>query len=305
MKAKNSWFLYIIRLILGCLLIYQGYKNLFPIEDFEYRLIEQHLSNWLTAPILSRILIGLHFITGLFLILKIDPHKIFIKILIGIVVLNIFDITWEILVSTKIIRSCYGCIAESNLFITILVDLVFITGAYVLLKYSDRSDLKFKWHKYLLMFLIIPLPFIFNPVFPNDFIDVSNTFSEHLDIAKVKKLNKEINYDKLIRGEKLIAFFSTSCPYCQISAKKMAVANTIGNFPSVFIIFLGDEEGVKYFFDSSNTNFEYATTQNSTDFFEISGVSLPSISYLKEGVIKKKWNGRTFNYEVIRNLSSR
>ena len=61
---------FLLRLILASILVYWGFLKLYPVEPFEYRLVEQCLMNWYFAPLLARLAIGLIWAISAFLIFK-------------------------------------------------------------------------------------------------------------------------------------------------------------------------------------------------------------------------------------------
>lgn len=290
---------YLIQFILGIALLIWACSNLYPIEWPEYRLVEQHLANWITAPILARIFVALKFFIGVSFLLNINPKNIFSKIFLGLLCISAFDLIWGAVHPDAVMAESYSSIFGSGNILSFLILLLNFLGCIILIKRKVDTDLKFGWAKYLLCIICLSLPFILNPVFPEDFSDQSIPIEPKVSLAQLE-LNSDLTKEERI----LIAFFSTSCPHCIKAAKKISIAQKKSDtFPAVQVYFLGSEEGVAYFFEESNTNFNYSI-HNPEDIIPLSGPSLPAFILFENGLGTMRYSGRTLNFFALNQLCS-
>ena len=299
MKLNKSSIIYATHFILACFTISWGLSNLYPIELFEFRLVEQSLSNWTTAPFVSRIYIGIMFFIGTAMLFNINPRNIITKLTLFCFAIPVFDLFWDAANSNEIIVGSYATIFKINKEFAYLTYLTAIAFCSFLLYKKANTDLKYRWIKYTLSLICLALPFVLNPVYPENFTDQSESISENVSL-------EELNYSNHtnLSENVIFAFFSTSCPYCILAAKKMQVAQKLYvDFPNVHVFFIGSKEAVEYFFKESNTLFPYSFPEQNS-FFKIAGNSFPSFIYVENGIPKKRYTGRTFNYYAISNLST-
>jgi thioredoxin-related protein len=179
------------------------------------------------------------------------------------------------------------------LFIPILARLIvslFFIAAFMFLFYWPRI----KWIKFLAPLTII-IPFLINPVLPKDFKDVVEIVAQpvHEDISEFSPMADRY----------LLAYFSAGCLYCRNAAKKLYVASkTAENFPEILVI--STSESIQDLFDITQTNFQY-TLIDKEIFSELTEYQYPKIHLVENGVVVKKYNGYTFNYRVLNDLSKK
>ncbi len=288
---------YTLRLILASVFVASAAMALYPVEPLEYHFYEFYSQNWLITPLAVRLIIGLHFATAALLII---PGKLsaFTKILsFGIVLFNLSDLLLFQFKTDTIILSSFSD----------PIDLTFTTGLAIwgslflllvlLITNEKEQKAKFKWLKIPIALLSLVLPFILNPVYPQDFQDNSDQLSE------VFFDNPEIAPALLPENDtRILAFFSPSCPHCENAAKKIYVSQKMTNFPKTEVWFLGKEEHAKTFFARTNTNFQYRLVEPEL-FLKTSGATFPSFVLLENGSITRRWDGRTFNFGVMHQLS--
>lgn len=296
------------------MLVYQGLKNLLPeyvwahwlldekvvipLHAWEYRLVEQQLGNWFSSPMIVRLLIGLELTAALLLLLG-DRITRVAYILSLPLFFIVFDLGWETVVSEKRILDCPSCVVNSP-GITLSVLCCFIALAYALLRFKDNTKLYRKWFFIIAWFVVMPLPFIFNPIYPSDFKDTVANDPVIISNWLKQKITSTQTQDEMLQQNHVLGLFSAGCPHCQTAAKKLAVAREVNpNFPPVKIFFLGDREGVDYFFERSNTSFDHYIVDDVEEFFRMSGNTLPAAVWVKDGAVVKRWSGYQFNYGIM------
>ena len=99
----------------------------------------------------------------------------------------------------------------------------------------------------------------------------------------------------LDNGIKLVCLFSLDCEDCMETARKLGKAKKEWNkFPSLYILFLGEEDQVKGFFEVAETIFSYKIISPQT-FFPLIKNYPPRIVLLNNGNIIGDWDYENFN----------
>ncbi|MEX0813933.1 MAG: hypothetical protein WD048_17065 [Chitinophagales bacterium] len=290
-KNKPNYILYLILALINLLWFFHNFNS---FELIEYRLVEHELSGWLATPFITRIFLGLMLCVSGLLIFNINPRKFTLKLSLLLLIIAFLDISREILGSNHIILHCYGCISDITLLNISVWIFAFILTLY-LLRFNG-SDMKWKWVKFPVVIILLSIPFVINPVYPQDFRDETSGLNEALE---EKLFSENFNSNSF-----LLAVFSPGCKHCQRVGRAISVEKKTGdNFPEVKIAFGGKKEYSEEFLAQSNvSNLDYLNIEDKL-FFELSGGRFPMILFVENDTIKKKWDGRTFNYFVLNELS--
>lgn len=170
-------------------------------------------------------------------------------------------------------------------FSRVLVGLFFII-AFLLLFYWE----KIKWMKYVSI-LMLSIPFIINPVFPDSFKDVSPEYYE--DIAfNVENPNIET----------VLVYVSPNCLHCKEALIKLDRAKkNSANFSNVRVISYNYK--IQNYMDEKELNLPLDSISPEL-FLKITKGSFPKFQFVKNSKILKKWSSSEFNYAVLDNLSN-
>ena len=110
--------------------------------------------------------------------------------------------------------------------------------------------------------------------------------------------NQTVNLDE---GIKLVCLFSLDCEDCMETARKLGtVKNEWSNFPPLYILFLGEQEQVKGFFDFAGVTFLYKIIPAQT-FFPLIKNYPPRVVLLNNGKIIDEWSYENFSLENLQN----
>ena len=109
--------------------------------------------------------------------------------------------------------------------------------------------------------------------------------------------NQNVNLDD---GIKLVCLFSLDCEDCMETARKLGQAKKEWNrFPSLYILFLGEEEQVKEFFNQTEMTSPYKIISPQT-FFPLIKNYPPRIVLLNNGNIIGDWGYESFSVDELR-----
>jgi len=284
MNALFSWISGACLLIISIFL----FNN---FAQFELKTYESGISSYFLSGIVSRISVSLLVVCGIFLIL----HKASKLIsTISIVTLALVGCIVFLKPSNSIITLTYGFFISSKFKLAALFVLS-VFGIILTYFYPRRKSLKklpVVISKYLLSIGLITVLFAINPLFPEEFQDIS-----------IKSLTKN-QQDGMMNIEanesnKLMAFFTTSCPYCELAAKKLSLlSRNEPEFPEIKIYFAGTEEGVANFFNDTKTDFNYQIIEIET-FLKITEGSFPKMILYSTKNSPIYLSGRSFNYAAV------
>lgn len=278
----------ILRIFLGCLLVFSGLIKLYPIEYFENLLITHHFANIQIAPYLARILISLELFLGLGLL-----STFFDKIAIRTSIIMLIGYTawlgylWLIKGESG---NC-GCFGDKIIMTPAQATFKNLITLLLLffLKEKKNAFSTFRFKKVVIVFIVllsISTPFILTPViFPEPEIfnleeqpklDVSNLSSDSLLIKRLSK------------GDHIIAFFLSSCDHCLLAAKRIDPFYKENEFDIYAFIYDSPKSGVNEFVAKTQITFPYTPVYSIESLFPMAGNRFPSILVVKNGLIEKR-----------------
>lgn len=99
----------------------------------------------------------------------------------------------------------------------------------------------------------------------------------------------------LTAGKQVVCFFSTSCEYCQLAAKKLSLMQQFYGFPveNITYVFLGSEEGIVKFYElSQSAHYRDVLYPDAMQLLHIIDGNFPTIVMLKEGAVVHEYGFR-------------
>ena len=121
-------------------------------------------------------------------------------------------------------------------------------------------------------------------------------FNEMLDKAPMDSLN-------LREDKQIICFFSTSCEYCQMAARKLSLMQQFFGFPKekVTFLFMGNEEGVAKFYELSElTHYRDVLYRDVAQMLKTVNGNLPTLVFLEDGEVVHEYGFRNMNEAEIK-----
>lgn len=269
-----------------CLLLISVYL-FFSLPDFELKTYESGIASYYFSGIVSRLIPSLIAVCGVFLFFHksskfISSVSIFSLLLAGFVLF--------IEPSEAQIALPLAFIFTSKLKLMLLFGLSFI-GLILTYFYPHHKKMKglpVVISKFVLAIGLVTIIFAFHPLFPEEFQDITTKSLNETQELGIEKLNAP--------SKTLLAFFTTSCPYCEQAARKLSLlAKKEANFPEIKIYFAGTEEGVSDFFKYTHTSFPYQIIPQG-HFMEITEGSFPKMLIYAQDGSPIYLSGRSFNY---------
>lgn len=116
--------------------------------------------------------------------------------------------------------------------------------------------------------------------------------------------NSYIDNSEISKGYSVVAFFTTSCPFCKAACYNFSINASKGKQPNTMLFFPGTKEDSDAFMQAANSSFPYTLINDQKLFTDNSGYSFPSVYLLKDGEVLYHWVGSEINYSVLDYLSS-
>lgn len=289
----------LLLILIALILLVSGLGKLFGdgkliggITSFDLRLIEDGFGNWKSISLFNRIFIAVEINIGLLILTNWVKRSFLYYTLTLLTILYIIDIIlgWNNQWSVN-----YNLLYLFNQYLTLAIVPFIIISLLLLKRQTEKTN---SWLSLIIILPILILPFIFNPLFIEDFESKSKQYEQRekdWEIIENKFQEKEININQ---GEYLIAFFSTNCGHCNNLAKVLGATKRGSNSNrKILLVFPGNEEDTKEFINRNKSNFEYIRVSQE-QFTKVAGFSFPSIFSLSDGKVIKHWTGNNFSLSV-------
>lgn len=297
MKLNTKSVLVSISLILlsatlGCVFLFSAFTKLFPVELFEYQLVGDHLAGWDSASYLARAIIGIELFFGIALLFSFDYKRWIIRSSFAmLVVFTIFLLVTLVTRGNEPDCNCFGMVLKMSVTQSIIKNIILLSGMGILWRYRDGYNYKYPLIiGFTALGIIISLPFIINPI--------SKTFSHAADQNDVNfKLDLNFLYTDsiykrppvdLMKGKHVVAFLSLTCSHCENAAYKFGVIAQRNPKLPIYFILNGDSSELKPFFDFSKSDHIPWNMVKGSPFVELSGLSLPAIYFVNNGIVEKR-----------------
>ena len=106
----------------------------------------------------------------------------------------------------------------------------------------------------------------------------------------------------LDEGKQIVCFFSTSCEYCQMAARKLSLMQQFHGFPGdrITYLFMGDEEGVSMFYELSESHRYRDVIFPDARMLKAVNGNLPTIVFIENGKVVHEYGFRNMDEEEIK-----
>jgi|GEM_PF-930175 len=303
----------IFRILLGAFFIVSGYLKLFPAEMLELSIAETGWFSWEQSIYLARLLIGFEFFIGVMLIAGVYKKLTWI-VCISTLVLFTFYLSYMALCQPQIADcGCMGMQIQISPVSSIIKNLILIIICIGIWFFETRFPAK--WiNDYINNKLIVilgvvasvSLPFLLNPVEVDreTLLAQNPVYKNKVELSDDSFLtwhSKDTTY--ISGGKKLVCYFSPSCRFCRLMARKIMVfrKQLDVDFP-VYFLFAGNpdaREKLEPFVSETKTESIPMAIIGKEEFFSVSGPNLPVVFYIDGDSIVDRDNFRTLSDERI------
>jgi hypothetical protein len=289
---KKIYFI-ILSVLLGSTFIFSAYVKLFPVELFEWTFVDLGIANWIIAPFLARLMIAVEFFIGFLLFFNLFKNKFTLRFTIIILIFFTIYLFWQLIIEGNSSNcKCFGSYIKMTPLESIIKNIILIALSLIL--YRFHKGIIWKYSKIFFLVIIlssVALPFIINPV------DLNVTEQNSDDTVVNYKLDLDVLYNNpkvvepkvdLRKGKYIISFMSLTCPYCRIGAYKLHIMKKRDPGIPIFFILNGSKENLHSFFDETKATDIPYTILLGKDFINMSGIRLPAIYWVNNGVVIRK-----------------
>lgn len=295
-------FLIILSVFTGVFFLYSAYTKLFPIQSFEYTIVEFGHMPWSVAAIMARVLIGLEAGLGALMTLHLfGKGKWILKAAFALVVFfSIYLIYLWATVGNNVNCGCFG----DSIWMSPATSLLKNAGLLLIIGLLIRFHKGFsqKWATITAPIIIaigIVATFIFFGL-PDDKPNWLKQDSYTIDLSPLYAPGKkDIPAMDLRKGKHIVAFFSATCPHCRLAAYKMHIMKEQDTTLPFFMVIGGKSDLTDFWKHTNAHNIPY-TRLDSDPFINIAGYQWPAIFMINDGRVDAKITYITLTENTIK-----
>ncbi len=290
------------RIVLGLVLIVFGVAKLFPIESFEFLLVDRKIAGWDGAPFLARFIVFWEILLGLWLLSN-YAVKTASALTLGTLLVFTAYLVYDLFqfgnradcgCSGQLIALSAGNAIIKNVFLMAL-------AAWLLLKGKTHFPKRLRW---LVVVLLIAIPaaitLSFAPIYEG--YRPSEKVNEAIDLDMLP--NEEttglpIDYK---HSEVIICFISPKCGHCKRAVQRLKIIASQHDLPPLYLVFYGKKPNVNDFMAEYALDFPYVIFPDD-EFMRIIKGEMPTMYHINRGMLKQVWKGDMFEADELIRLS--
>lgn len=278
----------ILLVSLAATFLFSAYSKVYSenaFDSFQWTFLELGLNSIVVAGIIARIMIGLEFMLGLFLLGHIYLRKFTYKAILALLV--VFIIYLLLVIARQGNTGNCGCFGD-KLAMTPLAaiwknaGMIVVTLALMYL-YPVKP---YRHQEYVTMALCLvafSAPFVMHGVY----IGTAPAKSDHeLDMGLLYKY-KPAPPASLKTGKHLIAFMSLTCPHCRKAAYLLQIIHRDHPELPLYIVLNGSEDFLDDFMKETHAeNVPHIFWHHTEEFTQLAGPAVPAIYWVNNGKVE-------------------
>ncbi len=280
----------ILLLAMSGVFFFSGYSKMYSenaFDNFQWTFYDIGIPSTLAAGIMARMMIGLEFMLGLFLLAHIFLKRFTYKAVIAILV---FFIGYLLIVVLKQGNTgncgCFGDKLAMKPLAAIWKNVGMIVATLLLMYLYPVRPYKHQEYVSLALALVaFSTPFILNPVYTGT---APEPYSREVDFGQLYRYTPAPAAD-VRQGKHIVAFMSLTCPHCKKAAYLLQIIHRDHPEIPMLLVLDGNEAHEKKFFEETHAgNVPYIIYRHTAEFEAMAGPSVPSIYWVKNGKIEYK-----------------
>lgn len=307
MEKNNKILNGCISFLIGVIFIISGISKIFPIEVFEISLVDNLWMSWDGARIVARLLISLELILGFLLVFQISIKNTTYKICLGLLACFTIFLVWMLIYKGNDTDcGCFGQWLPMTPIQSIWKNVLLIGGVLYLLYKNHGWEIPFQ--KWVVTFSVVSLTLAVFMINPLEFYNMT----PYQEGQKDYKLPLEIVYNTpgntppsvdLRKGKWVIAVLSSRCLHCEIAATKLSVIYQQNPDIPIFLIINGKGDVYRKFVEKTRCKpLPQQNFNGKNEFIQLTGMELPSIYFVENGIVKSKPNADLLDERDIRDF---
>ncbi len=290
-----------LKVLLGLVFIVSAVLKLIDMDSFEIYIYSYHFFSLNVSFIVARLAIILELVLGIGLVSH-TLHKMYwwgsMAMLGGYTLLLIYALTLGRTDSCH----CFGDFLQLDPKQSLIKNGVLML-LFLLIYRMESWKTPFRWLILILAVMASSIAvFVISP--PDNLTSNSDPeqnlqtelFNEMLDDVPLEALN-------LREGKQVICFFSTSCDYCQMAARKLSLMQQFYGFPkeSITYLFMGNEESIaKFYEESGSAQYRDLLYPDVSRMMKAINGNFPVIVFLEDGEVVHEYGFRNMNEVEIK-----
>lgn len=287
--------------MLGLVFIVSAVLKLIGMDSFEIYIYSYHFFSLNASFIVARLAIILELVLGIGLVSH-ALHKLYwwgsMAMLGGYTLLLIYALTLGRTDSCH----CFGDFLQLDPKQSLIKNGILML-LFLLIYRMESWKTPFRW---LILFLTVMISTI--AVFlisPPDNLTSNSDPEQNLQIELFNEMLDDAPLDSLSlrEGKQVICFFSTSCDYCQMAARKLSLMQQFYGFPkeNITYLFMGNEESIaKFYEESGSAQYCDVLYPDVSRMLKAINGNFPVVVLLEDGEIVHEYGFRNMNEAEIK-----
>lgn len=298
--APNGLFRRVLKVLLGLLFVVSAVLKIVDMDPFEIYVYSYGFFSLNVSFVVARLAIVLELVLGILLILN-WFHKLVwwgsCLMLLGYTGLMVY----ALLLGRTDHCHCFGDLLRFNPLQSLIKNGFLLLWLAILYPMKGRP-FRGQWPAMLGLALACALAVFV--VSPPDFL-LRNDEGQKVSPVLLEECLQEgpLAGQDLDQGKKAVAFFSTGCSLCKMTAHKLSLMQSFHGFPAqdVCYVFLGKEAEVEPFFeDSEAARVPYVVADEPLRLLKLIDGKFPTVVLLEEGKAVHVFGFRDLDEETIK-----
>ena len=287
---------YVFRALLGILFLCSATAKLVDIDSFEMYLFSFGWFSLGSSYLLARLVIAAEYALGLLLIGNFYPRLAFWGSLAMLGGFSLF-LAGLLLAGRQDNCHCFGEWVDLNPAQSLLKN----AGMLALLLLGARMQ-PFRVKRkglWLALAVLVPLATVLIVSPPDNWrYDAYARHALYNEQALQEALDTELLPASVADGGRVVCFYSLKCPFCKMSAQKLAVLRARGEFsdaPVIVIFGRGADTDTTAFFGETGLVPDEVHFIEPADFLRITNGSFPVLLVMQDGAVREAYNYRNLH----------
>ena len=292
-----------LKVLLGLVFIVSAVLKILDMDKFEIYIYSYHFFSLNFSFLVARLVIILELVLGIGLVSH-TLHKLYwwgsMAMLGGYTLLLIYALTLGRTDSCH----CFGDFLQLDPKQSLIKNGVFML-LFLLIYRMESWKTPFRWLLLCLTVMISAIAvFVISP--PDNLTSNSDPeqnlqtelFNEMLDDAPLEALN-------IREGKQVVCFFSTSCDYCQMAARKLSLMQQFYGFQkeNITYLFMGNEESIaKFYEESGSAQYRDLLYPDVARLLKAINGNFPVVVFLEDGAVVHEYGFRNMNEAEIKSF---
>lgn len=302
---SNSLGKSVLKVLLGLVFIVSAVLKLIDMDSFEIYIYSYHFFSLNVSFIVARLAIILELVLGIGLVSH-TVHKMYwwgsMVMLGGYTLLLIYALTLGRTDSCH----CFGDFLQLDPKQSLIKNGVLML--FFLLIYRMESwKTPFRW--LILILAVMASSIAVFVISPPDNLTSNSDPEQNLQIELFNEMLDDAPLDSLglREGKQVVCFFSASCDYCQMAARKLSLMQQFYGFPkeSITYLFMGNEEDiVKFYEESGSAQYRDVLYPDVARMLKAINGNFPTIVFLENGEVVHEYGFRNMIEVEIKDFFS-